>query len=96
MTQNPLIQRALNSASLENKAKIGINPNPLNFEEYVERTPGKLELYNGFLGSRSDLKDSIELLLISLQCFGLTNIVSLLPKELWLEALNSAYPSDEK
>lgn len=75
-------------------SKIQLDRNGLSFDEYIRRVPEKLELIKGFLGTNEE--DAKELLAMSLQSFGLIEVVRYAPKELWIEALNAAYPEENQ
>ncbi|MBD2772606.1 hypothetical protein [Iningainema tapete] len=74
--------------------KIGLKPNPLKFDEYARRCPEKLELREGYLGKGE--MDAKELLAMSLQCFGLVEVVKLAPRKMWEQALDAAYGAEEE
>lgn len=69
--------------------KIGLEPQPLKFDDFVARCPEKLELRDGYMGQSK--QDAKQLLAMSLQSFGLVEAVKLVPKELWLSAIKLAY-----
>ncbi len=61
--------------------RIRLEPTPLTFDEYIERSPGRLELSNGYLGG--SIEGAFNLLDITLETFGLLKVVQRAPKELW-------------
>jgi hypothetical protein len=69
--------------------KIGLESQPLKFDDFVARCPEKLELRDGYMGKSK--QDAKQLLAMSLQSFGLVEAVKLAPKELWLEAIKLAF-----
>ena len=70
-------------------SRIGLEATPLTFEEFMRRSPGGLELCSGYLGS--DIEDALTLLHISLETFGLLQVVRRAPRALWEAALNQTY-----
>ncbi|HIK15192.1 MAG TPA: hypothetical protein IGS53_07905 [Leptolyngbyaceae cyanobacterium M33_DOE_097] len=70
-------------------SRIQLKPTPLTFEEYIERSPGGLELSSGYLGS--SIESAFNLLDISLETFGLLQVVRRAPRELWEEAIDQVY-----
>ena len=74
--------------------RIQLGSTPLTFEEYMERSPGGLELSSGYLGS--SIEDAFNLLNISLETFGLLQAVRRAPRELWEEALDQVYKAKAK
>jgi hypothetical protein len=69
--------------------RIKLESTPLSFEEYMERSPGGLELSGGYLGS--SIEAAFEILDISLETFGLLQVVRRAPRELWEESLSQVY-----
>jgi hypothetical protein len=72
---------------------------PIAIATWIEVTSGwrrvkvvDAELIDGFLGTNEE--DAKELLAMSLQSFGLIEVVIYAPKELWIQALNAAYPEE--
>lgn len=71
--------------------RIQLESTPLTFDEFMARSPGGLELCSGYLGS--DIKAAFNLLNITLETFGLLQVVRRAPKEMWESALNQVYDS---
>jgi hypothetical protein len=66
----------------------GLEPQPIDMEQYYALTPEKLELWSGYLFDGPDEHQSRrDLLLALLINEGLEAAVHLAPAELWLEAL---------
>jgi hypothetical protein len=72
--------------------RIQLGSTPLTFEEFAERSPGGVELSSGYLGS--NMEESFNILNISLETFGLLQVVHRAPRELWEEALNQVYRAE--
>lgn len=89
---NPSGLRSQSIIAIVDQARcIQLEPKPLTFEAYMERCPEKLELSGGYLGS--DIEDAFSLLDLSLESFGLLQVVRRVPKEQWEEALSQVYSS---
>lgn len=72
----------------------GLGPRPITIDQYIALTPEKLELISGYLIDDPDAPEwRLRLLRALLVNCGLTDTVKLAPRELWLEALDRAYPS---
>ncbi|MBD1822909.1 hypothetical protein H6F51_10455 [Cyanobacteria bacterium FACHB-DQ100] len=69
--------------------RIQLESNPLTFDEFMERSPGHLELSSGYLGG--SMAEAFALLDLSLETFGLLQVVRRAPKELWEEAIRQTY-----
>jgi hypothetical protein len=70
-------------------SRIQLDSTPLTFDEFMERSPGGVELSSGYLGS--SIEDAFNILDITLETFGLLQVVRRAPRELWEEALNQVY-----
>jgi len=69
--------------------RIQLESTPLTFDEFINRSPGHLELSSGYLGS--DMAEAFNLLDLSLETFGLLQVVRRAPKALWEEAIRQTY-----
>jgi hypothetical protein len=69
--------------------RIQLESSPLTFEQFIERSPGHLELSGGYLGG--SMIEAVNLLDLSLETFGLLQVVRRAPKELWEEAIRQTY-----
>ncbi len=69
-----------------------LKPKPINVEQYLELTPEKLELIEGYLISGPQYpEERRDLLLLLLVNEGLEGAVRLAPLDLWREALRRVY-----
>ncbi len=69
-----------------------LRPKPINLEQYLELTPEKLELIEGYLISGPQYpEERRDLLLLLLVNEGLEEAVRLAPPDAWREALRRVY-----
>jgi hypothetical protein len=73
-------------------SRIQLDSTPLTFDEFMERSPGGVELSSGYLGS--SIEEAFNILDITLETFGLLQVVRRAPRELWEEALNQVYGAE--
>lgn len=78
--------------SNEVRDRVKLGRSPINVEDFCRRSPEPLELFDGYLGS--NMVDAFNVLDMSLESFGLLEVVRRAPKELWLEAIRQVYGSD--
>jgi hypothetical protein len=72
----------------------GLAPRPITLDQYMELTPEKLELIQGYLIAPPDwTEERVQLLALLLTNVGLLEALRLAPRELWEEALPQAYPA---
>jgi len=72
--------------------RIQLGSTPLTFDEFMERSPGGVELSGGYLGS--SIEGAFSILDITLETFGLLQVVRRAPRELWEEALSQVYRAE--